>query len=72
MSGEPQGGIDIRYGEIEFVFAWIKVLTLIGLIIFGLIADLGGIPPNREFIGGRYWRVSITLKASLMAGRAVQ
>lgn len=45
-----------RYGEIEFFFAWVKVLTLLGLIIFGLIADLGGIPPKREFIGGRYWR----------------
>ena len=29
--------------------------TLIGLIIFGLVIDLGG-APNREFIGGRYWR----------------
>ncbi|BEJ17270.1 hypothetical protein CspHIS471_0606710 [Cutaneotrichosporon sp. HIS471] len=44
------------YGEIEFFFAWVKVLTLLGLIIFGLIANLGGIPPKREFIGGRYWR----------------
>lgn len=25
-------------------------------MIFGLIADLGGIPTNREYIGGRYWR----------------
>jgi amino acid transporter len=38
------------------VFAWIKVLALIGLVIFGLIANLGGVPTNREFIGGRYWR----------------
>lgn len=44
------------YGEIEFVFACIKVTTLIGLILFGLIADLGGIPPKHEYIGGRYWR----------------
>ncbi len=64
------------FGEIEFVFATIKVVTLsacfpidttevdeltrcersVGLIIFGLIADLGGVPPNKDFIGGRYWR----------------
>lgn len=36
--------------------ACVKVATLVGLMIFGLIADLGGIPTNREFIGGRYWR----------------
>lgn len=34
----------------------VTALTSVGLILFGLIADLGGIPPNREFIGGRYWR----------------
>jgi amino acid transporter len=26
------------------------------LILFGLIASLGGIGPKHEFIGGRYWR----------------
>lgn len=25
-------------------------------MIFGLVADLGGIPPKHEYIGGRYWR----------------
>jgi len=44
------------YGEIEFFFACVKLLTLVGLIIFGLIADLGGIPPERKFTGGLYWR----------------
>ncbi|WOO80864.1 putative amino-acid permease [Vanrija pseudolonga] len=44
------------YGEIEFFFAVLKFGTLIGLILFGLIADLGGVPPHREFIGGRHWR----------------
>ena len=32
------------------------MLNVVGLIIFGLIVDLGGVPPDREFIGGRYWR----------------
>ncbi|TXT13412.1 hypothetical protein VHUM_00779 [Vanrija humicola] len=44
------------YGEIEFFFAVIKITMLIALILFGLVANLGGIPPKREFIGGRFWR----------------
>lgn len=44
------------YGEIEFFFAVLKFGTLMGLILFGLIADLGGVPPHREFIGGRHWK----------------
>lgn len=44
------------YGEIEFVFACIKISALVGLMIFGLIVDLGGIPGNKKFIGGKYWR----------------
>ncbi|KAK5995396.1 putative amino-acid permease [Cladobotryum mycophilum] len=42
------------FGEIEFVFACIKVVTLVGLILFGLIADVGGI--DGVYTGGRYWR----------------
>ncbi|POY76820.1 hypothetical protein BMF94_0072 [Rhodotorula taiwanensis] len=42
------------YGEAEFWFAIIKVLTIIGLIILGIIIDCGGVP-NGEYIGGRYW-----------------
>ncbi|KAM0525353.1 hypothetical protein ACHAPE_000053 [Trichoderma viride] len=42
------------FGEIEFVFACIKVLMLVALILFGLIADLGGV--NGVYTGGRYWR----------------
>uniref|UniRef100_A0A0W0FY83 Putative amino acid permease n=1 Tax=Moniliophthora roreri TaxID=221103 RepID=A0A0W0FY83_MONRR len=42
------------YGEAEFVFASIKVITIVGLIILGIILDLGG-GPNRDRIGFRYW-----------------
>lgn len=42
------------FGEVEFVFACIKVLMLVALILFGLIADLGGV--NGVYTGGRYWR----------------
>ncbi|GAA5911107.1 hypothetical protein JCM8208_000278 [Rhodotorula glutinis] len=43
------------YGEAEFWFAIIKVLTIIGLIILGIVLDAGG-GPNGEYIGTRYWR----------------
>lgn len=46
------------YGEVEFTMAIIKVGMLVALIIFGLIADLGGVPGHREFTGGKHWRVA--------------
>lgn len=43
------------YGEAEFIFASIKVLTITGLIILGIILDLGG-GPDHDRIGFRYWK----------------
>ncbi|EJD51892.1 hypothetical protein AURDEDRAFT_111470 [Auricularia subglabra TFB-10046 SS5] len=43
------------YGEAEFWFASIKVITITGLIILGIILDLGG-GPSHERIGFRYWK----------------
>ncbi|GJN94239.1 hypothetical protein Rhopal_007313-T1 [Rhodotorula paludigena] len=43
------------YGECEFWFAIIKVITIVGLIILGIILDCGG-GPNGEYIGTKYWR----------------
>ncbi|EKM54879.1 uncharacterized protein PHACADRAFT_259046 [Phanerochaete carnosa HHB-10118-sp] len=43
------------YGEAEFFFASIKVITIVGLIILGLVLDLGG-GPNHDRIGFRYWK----------------
>ncbi|KZO96982.1 amino acid permease [Calocera viscosa TUFC12733] len=43
------------YGECEFWFASIKVLTITGLIILGLVLDLGG-GPNHDRLGFRYWK----------------
>jgi amino acid transporter len=43
------------YGECEFIFASIKVITITGLIILGIILDLGG-GPNHDRIGFRYWK----------------
>ncbi|KDE06473.1 AAT family amino acid transporter [Microbotryum lychnidis-dioicae p1A1 Lamole] len=42
------------YGECEFWFAIIKVLTIVGLIILGIILDAGGV--TGDPIGFRYWR----------------
>ncbi|KAF8203090.1 amino acid permease [Pholiota molesta] len=43
------------YGEAEFVFASIEVITITGLIILGVILDLRG-GPNHDRIGFRYWK----------------
>ena len=42
------------YGEVEFAFAVLKILLVIGIIIMGLVIDLGGVP-GQERIGFRYW-----------------
>ncbi|KAI0035884.1 general amino acid permease 1 [Vararia minispora EC-137] len=42
------------FGESEFIFAIIKLTLITGLLIAGLIIDLGG-GPNHDRIGFRYW-----------------
>lgn len=42
------------YGEAEFLFASIKIITIFGLLIFAFIVDLGG-NPLHDRIGFRYW-----------------
>lgn len=42
------------YAEFEFWFASIKVVTIVGLIILGIILDAGG-GPDHDPIGFRYW-----------------
>ncbi|KAG8221727.1 amino acid permease [Butyriboletus roseoflavus] len=43
------------YGEAEFWFCSIKVITITGMIILGIDLDLGG-GPNHDRVGFRYWR----------------
>ncbi|KAL7420884.1 hypothetical protein Q5752_004838 [Cryptotrichosporon argae] len=43
------------YGETEFWFSSIKVITIVGLIILGIVLMCGG-GPNHDAIGFRYWR----------------
>ncbi|KAF9038572.1 general APC amino acid permease [Panaeolus papilionaceus] len=46
----------VRYfGESEFIFACIKLCLIIGLLIAGLVVDLGG-GPNHDRIGFRFWK----------------
>jgi hypothetical protein len=43
------------YGETEFWFCSIKVLTIVGLIILGIILTAGG-GPDGKAIGFQYWK----------------
>ncbi|CAK4032016.1 amino acid permease [Lecanosticta acicola] len=43
------------YGEAEFIFASIKIITIVGLILLALIIDLGG-APGQDRLGFRYWK----------------
>jgi amino acid transporter len=43
------------FGEIEFVFAWIKIMLVIFLIILGLVINLGGVSGTPR-IGFQYWQ----------------
>lgn len=43
------------FGEIEFWMSTCKVLVLVGLLLLGIILDLGG-GPNKDRIGFRYWK----------------
>ena len=59
MSGYPSRKTNpicaAAYAEAEFVFASIKVITITGLIILGIVLDLGG-GPNHDRLGFRYWK----------------
>ncbi|CAA7269266.1 unnamed protein product [Cyclocybe aegerita] len=46
----------VRYfGESEFFFSIVKITLIIGLLLAGLVIDLGG-GPNHDRIGFRYWK----------------
>lgn len=55
------------YGEAEFIFASVKILTIVGLIIFAFIIDLGG-GPTKDRIGFRYWNNPGAMKPYIAAG----
>ncbi|KAI5956045.1 hypothetical protein KGF57_003531 [Candida theae] len=43
------------YGEVEFAFGVLKILLCLGLILVGLIIDLGGVP-GQQRLGFHYWK----------------
>jgi len=43
------------FGELEFWFSSLKIVALIGLLLMGIIIDLGG-NPKHDRIGFRYWQ----------------
>ncbi|KAK4173629.1 putative amino acid permease [Triangularia setosa] len=53
------GGIGMAFvrvfGEVEFVFAMLKIWLVVFLIVLGLVINMGGVP-GTEVIGFRYWR----------------
>ncbi|KAF4304137.1 Amino acid/polyamine transporter I [Botryosphaeria dothidea] len=55
------------YGEAEFVFASIKIITIVGLIIMALCLDLGG--GNKQGrLGFRYWKDPGAMKEYIALG----
>ncbi|KAM5342779.1 hypothetical protein ACJ41O_013745 [Fusarium nematophilum] len=44
------------FGEAEFWFASIKVITILGLIILGIVIFFGGAPDQDGVLGFRYWK----------------
>lgn len=55
------------YGEAEFIFASIKIITIIGLLILALIIDVGGVPGQHR-LGFQYWRNPGAMNAYIAAG----
>lgn len=44
------------YGEVEFVLGLIKIVAVVGFIIFGIVVDCGGVKSDsRGYIGAQYW-----------------
>lgn len=55
------------YGEAEFCFASIKIITIVGLLLLALILDLGG-GPTHDRLGFRYWKNPGAMKTYIAEG----
>ena len=55
------------YGEAEFIFSSVKIITIIGLLLFAFIIDIGG-GPTRDRLGFRYWKNPGAMKAYVSTG----
>lgn len=56
------------YGEAEFIFASIKIVTIVGLLLFALIIDCGAGPSGA--IGFRYWHNPGSMEETVASGSA--
>lgn len=44
------------FGEVEMVLSSIKILAILGFILFAIVVDAGGVPTDhRGYLGARYW-----------------
>ncbi|EPY51048.1 proline specific permease [Schizosaccharomyces cryophilus OY26] len=55
------------YGETEFWFAIVKVITIIGLVILSIVIFFGG-TPNHDRLGFRYWKNGLAFREYLVKG----
>lgn len=57
------------YGEAEFIFASIKIITIVGLLILSVIIFFGG-GPSHDRLGFRNWKVLPPMKEVVSTGNA--
>lgn len=55
------------YGEAEFVFASIKIITIIALLFLAVVLFFGG-GPNHDRLGFRYWKNPGAMREYLVLG----
>lgn len=55
------------YGEAEFIFASIKIVTIVGLLLLALILDVGGGPDHHRY-GFQYWHNPGAMKPVIASG----
>lgn len=57
----------IIYGEAEFIFASLKIITILGLLIMAFCVDLGA-NPRHDRIGFRYWETPGAMRPYIADG----
>ena len=57
------------YGEAEFIFASVKIITILGLLLFCFIIFWGG-GPTRDRLGFRYWQRPGAMPPTVLEGNA--
>lgn len=55
------------YGEAEFWFASIKIITILGLLLMAFIVDLGS-SPTHDRLGFRYWKNPGSMNTYIASG----